>query len=48
MAATAELMLDNTELTTRVENGVMKMFALRYWDPKRAGIEFAAPWSVTT
>ena len=39
MAATAELMLDNTELTTRVENGVMKMFALRYWDPKRAGIE---------
>ena len=41
-------MLDNTDLTTRVENGVMKMFALRHWDPKRAGIEFAAPWSVTT
>ena len=48
MPATAEMAIDNTELTTRLENGYMKMLALRYWDPKRAGIEYVAPWSVTT
>lgn len=48
MAATAELTLDNTERTTRIEDGQLKMFAQRYWDAKRAGIEYVAPWSVTT
>lgn len=48
MAATAEMDLDNTELTTKTENGYLKMFALRHWAPKKAGVEFAAPWSVTT
>lgn len=48
MPATAEMAIDNTELTTRVENGYMKMLALKYWDPKRAGVEYVAPWSVTT
>lgn len=48
MAATAEMTLDDTELTTKVENGYLKMFALRYWDPKKAGAEYVVPWSVTT
>lgn len=48
MSATAEMMLDNTDRTARVENGQLKMFATRYWDAKRAGVEYAAPWSVTT
>lgn len=48
MAATAEMTLDDTELTTRTENGYLVMNAIRYWDPKKAGVEFAAPWSVTT
>jgi len=48
MAATAEMTLDDTELTTKTENGYLKMLAMRYWDPKKAGVEFVAPWSVTT
>ena len=48
MPATAEMAIDNTELTTRVENGYMKMLALKYWDPRKAGVEYVAPWSVTT
>lgn len=48
MAATAEAALDDTELTTKTENGYLKMFALRHWDPKKAGVEFLVPWSVTT
>lgn len=48
MAATAEMDLDDTELTTKIENGYLKMLALRYWAPKKAGVEFVAPWSVTT
>lgn len=48
MAATAEMALDDTELTTKTENGYLKMLAMRYWDPKKAGVEFVAPWSVTT
>ena len=48
MAATAEMDLDDTELTTKTENGYLKMFALRYWAPKKAGVEFVVPWSVTT
>lgn len=48
MAATAEMTLDDTELTTKVENGYLLMNAIRYWDPKKSGVEFAAPWSVTT
>ncbi len=48
MAATAEMSLDNTELTTKTENGYLKMLAMRYWDPKKGGVEFVAPWSVTT
>ena len=48
MAATAEMTLDDTTLTTRTENGYLVMNALRYWDPKKAGVEFACPWSVTT
>lgn len=48
MAATAEMALDNTELTTKTENGYLKMTALRHYDPKKAGVEYVAPWSVTT
>ncbi len=48
MGATAEMTLDDTELTTKTENGYLKMFALRYWDPKKAGVEYTVPWSVTT
>lgn len=48
MAATAEMALDDTELTAKTENGYLVMTALRYWDPKKAGVEFVAPWSVTT
>ena len=48
MAATSEATLDNTELTTKNENGYLKMFALRYWDPKKKGVEYVVPWSVTT
>ncbi|MBO5358095.1 MAG: glycoside hydrolase family 16 protein [Clostridia bacterium] len=48
MAATAELAIDNTELTTKTENGYLKMTALRHWDYKKAGVEYVAPWSVTT
>lgn len=48
MAATAEMTLDDTELTTKTENGYLKMLAVRHWDPKKSGVEFAAPWSVTT
>ena len=48
MQATAEMAIDNTDLTTKTENGYLKMFALRHWDPKKAGVEFVAPWSVTT
>lgn len=48
MAATAEMALDNTELTTFTKNGYLNMLALRYWDPKKAGVEYVCPWSVTT
>ena len=48
MAATAEMALDNTELTTKTENGYLKMTALRYYDAKKAGVQYVAPWSVTT
>lgn len=48
MQATAEMAIDNTDLTVKTENGYLKMFALRHWDPKKAGVEFVAPWSVTT
>lgn len=48
MAATAEAALDDTEKTTKIENGYLKMFAKRNWDPKQAGVEFLVPWSVTT
>lgn len=48
MAATAEMTLDDTELTAKTENGYLVMNALRYWDPKKAGVEYVAPWSVTT
>ncbi len=48
MNATAEMALDNTELTTKTENGYLVMNALRHYDPKKAGVEYVAPWSVTT
>lgn len=48
MAATAEMTLDDTELTTKVENGFLALSAIRYWDPKKSGVEFACPWSVST
>lgn len=48
MGATAEAALDNTELTVKNENGYLKMHALRYWDPKKKGVEYIVPWSVTT
>lgn len=48
MSATAEMALDNTELTTFTKNGYLNMLALRYWDSKKAGVEYVCPWSVTT
>ena len=48
MAATAEMSLDDTELTTKVENGFLSLSAIRYWDPKRSGVEYACPWAVST
>ena len=40
--------LDNSEQTAFLKNGYLNMLAIRYWDPKKAGIEYAAPWAVTT
>lgn len=48
MSATAEMALDNTELTTFIKNGYLNMRALRYYDPKKAGVQFVCPWSLTT
>lgn len=48
MGSTAEMALDNTDLTTKTENGYLKMTASRYYDAKKAGVEYVAPWSVTT
>ena len=48
MSATSEMTLDNTELTTFTKNGYLNMLALRYWDPKKNGVEYVCPWSVTT
>lgn len=48
MQATAEMAIDDTDLTTVTENGYLKMTALRHYDPKKAGVEYVAPWSVTT
>ncbi len=48
MQATAELAVDNTELTAKNEYGYLKLIASRYWDHKKAGVEYIAPWSVTT
>ena len=48
MSATAEMALDDSEQTAFLKNGYLNMLAIRYWDPKKAGIEYAAPWAVTT
>lgn len=48
MSATAEMALDNTDLTTKTENGYLTMTTSRYYDAKKAGVEYVAPWSVTT
>ena len=48
MSATSEMALDDSEQTAFLKNGYLNMLAIRYWDPKKAGIEYAAPWAVTT
>lgn len=48
MAGNAEIALDDSEDAIRLENGYLKMFARRYYNPKIGGAEFACPWSVTT
>ncbi len=48
MAANAEIALDDSEDAIRLENGYLKMFARRYYNPKIGGAEFACPWSVST
>ena len=48
MSGNAEIALDNSEDAIRLENGYLKMFARRYYNPKIGGAEFACPWSVTS
>lgn len=48
MSGNAEIALDDSEDAIRLENGYLKMFARRYYNPKIGGAEFACPWSVST